>query len=290
MNRPLLAKLTRPEPALALPRPRLLEGLDEELSLVWVSGPAGAGKTTLVSSYVVNKKNPCLWYQIDAGDADLATFFHYLGLAVQQTTPRHRKALPNLTPEYLPGLLTFTQRFFEQLYLRLSPPAVLVFDNYQEVPAESQLHEVLRTACEALPSGVRIIVLSRTKPPAPLARLRAYREMKCLDWEELRLTRDEVVAMIKLRNPRVLAELQPARIEQLHQHAQGWAAGLVLFARAGSDCETKHLAAKYGHPRSAVRLLRRRGVRPGVPRGANRPTQDCPHAPDDRAHGGAVDR
>lgn len=56
MNRPLLAKLTRPEPALALPRPRLFEGLDEELSLVWVSGPAGAGKTTLVSSYVVNKK------------------------------------------------------------------------------------------------------------------------------------------------------------------------------------------------------------------------------------------
>jgi LuxR family maltose regulon positive regulatory protein len=229
VNRPLLAKLTRPEPALVLPRPRLFEGLDEELPLVWVSGPAGAGKTTLVSSYVVNKKNPCLWYQIDAGDADLATFFHYLGLAVQQIAPRHRKALPNLMPEYLPGLLTFTQRFFEQLYLRLSPPAVLVFDNYQEVPAESPLHEVLRTACEVLPSGVRIIVLSRTKPPAPLARLRAYREMKCLDWAELRLTRDEVAAMIALRNPRVLAELQPARIEQLHQHAQGWAAGLVLL-------------------------------------------------------------
>jgi ATP/maltotriose-dependent transcriptional regulator MalT len=42
---------------------------------VWVEAAPGSGKTTLAASWLDSRTRPCLWYQIDAGDADVATFF-----------------------------------------------------------------------------------------------------------------------------------------------------------------------------------------------------------------------
>ena len=53
-----LAKLTRPKVHRALRREALFEALDEcrERPLVWIVSPPGAGKTTLVASYVETRK------------------------------------------------------------------------------------------------------------------------------------------------------------------------------------------------------------------------------------------
>ena len=100
---PTIAKVTRPIPTGVYPRKRLFDLLDRKRKypVIWVSGPPGCGKTTLVTSYLETKESPCLWYQADEGDADPATFFYYLGLAAKKATPRKRKPLPLLTPEYL---------------------------------------------------------------------------------------------------------------------------------------------------------------------------------------------
>src|SRR6266568_581125 len=67
-----LAKITRQRPEQVLARTRLLQRLDR------------AGKTTLVADHIGRRKRAGLWYQIDDGDADIAAFFHYLGLAVNK--------------------------------------------------------------------------------------------------------------------------------------------------------------------------------------------------------------
>jgi LuxR family maltose regulon positive regulatory protein len=112
-----IAKLTRPALADIYPRRRLfrLLGAGRKRHVTWVSGPAGSGKTTLVASWIEGRKLPCLWYQIDEGDGDLATFFYYLGLAGKKAAPRYRKPLPLLTPEYLLDVSTFSKRYFENL-------------------------------------------------------------------------------------------------------------------------------------------------------------------------------
>ena len=107
-----MSKVTRPILPEVFPRKRLFSLLDHvrKQPVIWVSGPPGCGKTTLVASYLDARKLSCLWYQIDEGDSDPATFFYYMGQAAKRASPRKRKPLPLFTPEYLQGIPTFTQR------------------------------------------------------------------------------------------------------------------------------------------------------------------------------------
>lgn len=81
------AKITRPTYEHVLPRKRLFRQIDlaRKKPVLWLSGPAGSGKTTLICSYIDDRALSCLWYQIDEGDADPSSFFYHLGHAVHQT-------------------------------------------------------------------------------------------------------------------------------------------------------------------------------------------------------------
>ena len=100
--RPQLAKLTRPRLHKAVARERLFAVLDEAREhkpAICVVGPPGAGKTTVVASWLDSRGIKGIWYQIDSGDADLATFFFYLGQAAQSFSRKGQRPLPLLTAE-----------------------------------------------------------------------------------------------------------------------------------------------------------------------------------------------
>lgn len=227
-----------------LARTRLFRIIDKgrRHPVVWISGPAGSGKTTLVGNYLDVHKLPCLWYQVDAGDADIASFFYYLGQAAQKAAPRYRKPLPLLTPEYLPGITTFTQRFFENLYARFKPPFAIVFDNYQEASEQSPLHNLVNIGLSLIPEGIRIFVVSRNQPPPPLMRLRANNAMNAVGWDELRFTQEESKQFVQRKEKKKLTEVA---LEQLHKRSEGWAAGLVLLLEdAGTKTQGLPATAK----------------------------------------------
>jgi LuxR family maltose regulon positive regulatory protein len=222
-----LAKFTRPTVDGMLFRERLFQRLDDSVHcpVFWISGPAGSGKTTLASSYLEARGLAHLWYQVDSGDVDLATFFYYLGLAGMKTAPRRRKPMPLLTPEYLFGIPEFSRNFFAGLFDRLKGPAVLVFDNAQEVPGESPLYGAITEGLTRMPADIRIIMVSRSRPPPQFARLRASRMMKLVGWNDLRLTLEEFTAIAQQRG---FTEEGSATYARLHAQLNGWAAGLKL--------------------------------------------------------------
>ncbi|MEN6623722.1 MAG: hypothetical protein ABFD50_19510, partial [Smithella sp.] len=236
-----MIKTSRPIPKGVYQRPLLFEKLDDlrqNHSSIWVSAPAGSGKTTLVASYIEKHKLPCLWYQFDASDGDMATFFYYMGQAAAKAAPRKRKPMPLLTAEYLYGIPTFTLRYFEELYKRLKVPSLLVFDNYQEVPENSPLHEIIHTALSHLPEEVNVIVISRQEPPSAFIRLQANQQMDFLRWEDIRLTEEDARGIVALRQENLASS---EMMHHLYKLCNGWAVGLVLLSMVA---ERENIAPK----------------------------------------------
>jgi ATP/maltotriose-dependent transcriptional regulator MalT/DNA-binding SARP family transcriptional activator len=221
------AKTTRPQLGAIVPRERLFQRMDGApgRTLVWISGLPGAGKTSLAASYVEARQRRCLWYEMDADDADVANFFHYFGHAALRLDGARIGSLPSFAPEFSTRLSSFARKFFRQALTRVKAPLTVVLDGIGPLPPDSPLLAVLEAAVAQVPAGGCVIVTSRFDAPPAFARLQATGEMTSIDAGMLNLEPDELAQIAKLRG-------QPLPEEtalQLHQRTGGWAAGLVLM-------------------------------------------------------------
>ena len=218
-----LAKLSSPRIHDALRRERLFARLDVAVQrpITWIYGPPGSGKTTLVASYLEARSRPHHWYRMDNGDADPASFFHFLSEFDQN---QQRRRAPPLTPDLLPDLGGYCRRFFRDLFSAVGSPSCLVFDDAQSVDAD-EFCRILHIAAEEAPIGAVIVIISRQPPSAaPLARAIAHQQVATLGWPELMLTEDESLAIARRHGVE-----DAARVRTLQTHTNGWVTGLVLL-------------------------------------------------------------
>ena len=218
-------KITRPRLHGVIARDRLFTKLANGGSPVaWISAAPGAGKTTLAASYSEASGASVVWYQVDAGDADPATFFYFMRQAAAKGGFAKAAALlPLLPSESAVDVAAFAKRYFGALFSVLPRRTILVIDNFQEAN-DPAFQAIMRVAFEQVPEGVAVIVLSLSHPPPALARLVANGLINLVGADELRFTRsesDDVVLSRLAADESMLAEL--------HERSAGWVAGLVLM-------------------------------------------------------------
>lgn len=228
----LLAKLSPPRLRNVFDRTRLFKKLDQACKnhpSIWLDSPAGSGKTTLVASYLQSRKFQPIWYQVDEGDTDVASFFYYLTQGVN-TQLKSKSSLPLLTTEYKQGIPAFTRIYFRELFSQLKKDNILVFDNLQDAAVETGILSLLQYICAEIPSNGKVIFISRSQIPENLTRFHTNQEMSNISWNDLQLTstEGEGIANMLLQHT---AEMNTEKIKQMCQYTDGWTTGFILFVR-----------------------------------------------------------
>src|SRR3954447_17145108 len=200
------AKLAPPRPRPGIvARPRIMEMLDGG----WRSA------LTVVAALA--------WVTLDASDADPVRLWTYAATAVDRVRQGlGARALRRLTvtggpienpiDELMEGIAT------------LGRELVLVLDDLQAV-TDPDCFASLEYAIRRVPANARLIAITRSDPPLPLAHLRARGMLAELRAGDLAFTASETREFLAEHGP---AELAPEEVDQLQERTEGWPAALLL--------------------------------------------------------------
>jgi LuxR family transcriptional regulator, maltose regulon positive regulatory protein len=217
------------------------EGLEQNVSLILVCGPAGYGKTTLVSEWLQASQkvrvHQFAWLALEHGDDDLTLFLTYFISALQRLNAGFGqgalKMLQTHKPLPVPALATLLINELSELPGRI----FLILDDYHLITAES-IQAFLAFLVDHQPNQLCLVLLTRTDPPLQLARLRARRQLVELRQEALCFLPEEVE---EFANRTMDLALSPEQLAFLAKRTEGWISGLQLAAismRAAPDRPT----------------------------------------------------
>ena len=211
-----------------VPRIRLINRLREgfQLKLTLVSAPAGFGKTTLVSEALKTSGLPSGWVSLDEHDKDPARFWSYFITALQSILPDAGTSvlgyIRSSQPPPIESLLTALINEISDI----DHDFVLVLDDYHTIES-STIHSAIAFLLDQLPAQMHLVIISRTDPPLPLARLRGRALMAEIRAGDLRFNRDETAIFM---NEVMELGITDTDIAALESRAEGWITGLHMAA------------------------------------------------------------
>jgi LuxR family maltose regulon positive regulatory protein len=220
-----------------LPREHLLELLDKglEYKVTLIAGPAGYGKTTLVSQWIAARSARADFphaasVALDEGDNDPIRFWRYIIAAFRQFLPgfgeeAEELLLAHRLPPFKPLDMMLTALL--NVLSRLEHPAILILDDLHVINSP-QVVETLGFFLNHLPASLHLVLLIRGDPPFSVARLRARNELLDIYPPHLVFSLEETRAFFEQELPFTLS---PTILRQIYERLEGWPAGLRLFAR-----------------------------------------------------------
>jgi len=215
-------------------RPRLLDqlraGLMEQRKLTLVSAPAGYGKTTLITSWLHSLKvsTQNIWLALEKNDNDPSRFLSYWATAWNRISAFElENILELLDAPQLPPFQNILDEVINAL-THLEEPAAIVLDDYHII-TNPLIHEILEYFLEHQPHQTHLVIITRSDPPLPLARLRARGQMVEIRASDLRFTEDEAGQFFRQS---MHLDLEKDTVNALEARTEGWAVGLQLAALA----------------------------------------------------------
>ena len=205
---------------------RLLSGVGQPGTLVLLSGPAGFGKTTLLSEFVARLARPVAWLSLDEGDNDPTRFWSHWIAACQRVQDGIGETALALLGSAQPLPAEAIPASISNDLAELETDLVLVLDDFHTIQNET-IHLAISFLLDHLPERLHLIVSTRVDPPWPLARFRARNQLLEIRAQDLRFTTEEAASFL---NRMMGLSLANEDIAALEVRTEGWIAGLQLAA------------------------------------------------------------
>ncbi|MGG1658714.1 BTAD domain-containing putative transcriptional regulator [Brevibacillus sp. NRS-1366] len=217
------SKLSIPDFSPYLVRDRLFSFLEKNLdrSLVCLTGDAGYGKTTLLSSFIKIKEIPTVWYQVGHADRYPHVFLSYLKAGVSRIMQHEVEAVyvqPECIEEELQQLLNLLSTWPTRL--------LIVLDDYQWVDQSKQIQEMVAKLALHSAKTITFVITSRVRPALPLVKLRLQQNLVELKTRDLAFSKEETNQFF---NQLHHLHLQEHEIEFVVSRTEGWIASLQLI-------------------------------------------------------------
>lgn len=220
-----------PEPHHHLRRVPVVEALERDVALqklVYVSAPAGYGKTAFLAEWARTSRFPVAWVSLNEEDNDLDRFLRYIVAAWARVQPHVGESevsvrLGAMSPDIDAVLSTFINVGSE-----IPGHMVFVLDDAHLIADEAILQAVT-FLLDHLPPHLHIVLAGRGALPLPLTRYRARGELLEYRAEDLRFALDESNDFL---NRQMGLGISDADVVHLHTQLEGWPAGLQLAALA----------------------------------------------------------
>lgn len=209
-----------------VPRHRLVDQLSEGAlrKLTLITAPAGYGKTTLLTEYLMRSMLPTAWLSLDGNDNDPARFLTYIYAALQTVgiSTGTSMSIALQSPQHLsiePVLIALLNELTSY-----EGNVVLVLDDYHVIESPAIDH-IVTFILEHMPPQMHLVIATRENPRLPLSQLRVKNQLTELCAVDLRFSSSEAAEFLT----RVMGlDLTPVQIRQLESRTEGWIAGLQL--------------------------------------------------------------
>ncbi len=196
---------------------------DENKKLLLISGPAGYGKTTLITNWIKQSDMNTAWLTIDQEDNEIKSFiqgiinsFRVIDDKLFEGT-NHLLQLPNQD-----GVKAILSSFYSELRL-IQQNIVLIFDDFHHIE-NNDINQILDKVIKYSNSNIKLALLTREDPQI---KLRQYRLEDMIF--ELR-TKDLKFNFKEAKKLYANLDISDNEVKDLTHKTEGWISGLKLAA------------------------------------------------------------
>ncbi|KPK63637.1 hypothetical protein AMJ83_06360 [candidate division WOR_3 bacterium SM23_42] len=210
-----------------LRRQRLLGTLKENLEkkLILICADAGYGKTTLLAQFCQEIRRPFVFYDLDAEDNDVATFFNYLITGMRRHVPVFGERVRTVVEEKR-GNDIITGTFINEFVERVNHDFYIILDDYHRLHKNRKMASIIDYFLRHLPRHLHFIISSRTTPPIYLSYYLAKQELLHLGKEHLQFDIEETQDLLRNVYRLDIHEDDVTRIAEL---SEGWVTVIQLI-------------------------------------------------------------